>query len=134
MPTAIETFSGQWLTLPENSVCRLGATPETGSLGVTTIVGSRFWDCQLKFRIRLGPMTLSDLYRLLPTGTSFTRLRTWVLNYANEEFFWDAQLVLKREEVPETCLGQAGMLGWTTWVRSKPFGHDADDLVINGSN
>jgi type VI secretion system protein ImpH len=134
MPTEIEPFCGQWMTLPENSVCRLGESLETGSLGVTTIVGSRFWECQLKFRIRLGPMTLSELYRLLPTGTSFTRLRTWVLNYINQELFWDAQLVLRRDEVPEVCLGQAGLLGWTSWIRSKPFERDADDLIINGSN
>lgn len=132
--TVIETFSGHWLSLPENSRCVLGASPETGTLGVTAIVGARLWDCQLKFRIRLGPMSLSDLYRLLPAGESFRRLRTWVLNYVNLEFFWDAQLVLKREEVPETSLGHAGMLGWTSWIRSKPFEHDADDLVINGSN
>jgi len=134
MPTEIETFCGQWMTLPESSICRLGETTETGSLGLTSIVGSRFWECQLKFRIRLGPMSLSDLYRLLPTGTSFTRLRTWVLNYVNYEFFWDAQLVLRRDEVPEVCLGQAGLLGWTSWVRSQPFDRDADDLIINGSN
>ena len=134
MPAQIETFCGQWLTLPQNSICRLGATPETGSLGVTTIVGARFWECQLKFRVRLGPMTLSELYRLLPSGTSFTRLRTWVLNYVNEELMWDAQLILRRDEVPEVCLGQAGLLGWTSWIRSKPFEHDAEDLIINGSN
>ena len=131
MPTVIETFSGHWMTLPESSTCRLGATPDTGSLGVTAIVGSRIWDCQLKFRIRLGPMSLADLTRLLPTGASFRRLKTWVLNYLHEEFFWDAQLVLKREEVPETCLGRAGLLGWTTWLKSKPFGHDAEDLILN---
>ncbi len=131
MPTVIETFSGHWMTLPEGSVCRLGATPETGTLGVTAIVGSRIWDCQLKLRIRLGPMTLADLSRLLPTGASFRRLKTWVLNYLNEEFFWDAQLVLQREEVPETCLGRAGLLGWTTWLKSVPFAHDAEDLILN---
>ena len=132
--TVIETFRGHWMTLPENSTCRLGESPQTGSLGVTTIVGSRFWDCQLKFRIRLGPLTLAELQRLLPTGESFRRLKTWVLNYVNEELFWDAQLILKREEVPATCLGGGSQLGWTTWMRSKPFDHDADDLVINGTN
>ncbi len=134
MPTVIETFRGHWLTLPENSLCRIGKSPDTGSLGLTTIVGSRFWECQLKFRIRLGPMTLVDLQRLLPGGDSFRRLGTWVLNYINQELFWDAQLVLKREEVPEISLGSAGQLGWTTWLRSKPFERDADDLVINGSS
>lgn len=134
LPAVIETFCGYWMTLPESSVCKLGASPETGSLGATAIVGSRFWDCQLKFRIRMGPMKLADLSRLLPAGESFCRLKTWVLNYVNQEFFWDVQLILKREEVPEIRLGESGQLGWTTWLRSKSFDHDADDLVISGNN
>jgi type VI secretion system protein ImpH len=134
MPTEIEPFCGHWMTLPPSSVCQLGASPETGSLGVTTILGSRFWECQLKFRIRLGPVGLAEFSRLLPTAESFKQLKTWVLTYVNHELFWDAQVILKKEEVPETRLGQAGQLGWTCWIRSQPFDHDADDLILDGSS
>ena len=47
IPTQIETFMGQWLELPPTNICKIGDSPASGSLGVTTIVGSRFWDCQL---------------------------------------------------------------------------------------
>jgi len=127
----IETFHGHWMQLPATCGCRLGESPETGSLGVTTIVGARIWDCQLKFRVRLGPMRLADLQRLLPSGESFRRLQCWVKNYVGEEFFWDAQLVLKADEVPGTYLGQSGMLGWTSWLKSVPMTRDAEDLVLN---
>ena len=133
MPANILTFHGHWLALPPDSVCRLGASPESGSLGVSTIVGARFWDCQLKFRIRLGPMKLADLQRLLPTGESFKRLKAWVLNYVSEEFFWDAQLVLKKDEVPATTLGGSSALGWTSWLKSVPMTRDADDLILNAA-
>jgi type VI secretion system protein ImpH len=132
MPAKVLTFVGQWLVLPPASQCRLGESPETGTLGTTAIVGSRFWETQLKFRLRLGAMRLNDLYRMLPVGEAFRRLKCWVLNYSGQEYFWDVQLVLKAEEVPETCLGKAGLLGWTTWLKSKPFERDADDLVVNG--
>jgi len=131
IPTTIETFRGHWLALPESCVCRLGESPETGSLGVTTIVGARVWDSQLKFRVRLGPMSLKDLQRLLPSGDSFRRLKCWVMNYIGEEYFWDAQLVLKADEVPQTSLGMGGMLGWTSWLKSVPMERDAEDLVLN---
>jgi type VI secretion system protein ImpH len=131
MPTTIQTFFGHWLDLPENSLCRLGASPDTGSLGTTTIVGSRFWDCQLKFRIRFGPMTLSRLQTLLPGTDAFRKLKAWVRNYAPFEYLWDAQFVLAKEEVPATRLGESSRLGWTTWVTSKPFERDAEDLVLN---
>ena len=131
MPTQIQSFFGQWLQLPPASICRLGEAPASGSLGVTTIVGSRFWDCQLKFRIRLGPMKFAEWQRFIPIGKSFRQLKCWVMNYVAEEFFWDIQLVLKAAEVPEISLGQAGLLGWTSWLKSMPFKRDADDLVLN---
>jgi type VI secretion system protein ImpH len=130
IPTEVQSFVGRWLALPPGSECKLGDSPETGSLGVTTVVGSRVWDCQLNFRLRMGPMKLADLERLLPSGHSFKRLRDWILNYAGEHYFWDAQLVLAREEVPEIQLGRAGRLGWTTWLKTKPFSHDAEDLIL----
>ena len=76
-------------------------------------------------------MGLKDLQRMLPSGDSFRRLKCWVMNYVGEEFFWDTQLVLKAEEVPQTSLGLGGMLGWTSWLKSVPMERDAEDLVLN---
>ncbi|MGH7972367.1 MAG: type VI secretion system baseplate subunit TssG, partial [Limisphaerales bacterium] len=131
--TQLQTFIGRWLDLPVGSVCRLGASPETGSLGATVILGSRFWTCQLHFRLRLGPLNLAEYERLLPTGSSFRRLCDWVRQYSGEHFSWDVQLVLSQNEVPVIQIGRAGRLGWTTWLKSLPFTHDADDLVLQGS-
>jgi type VI secretion system protein ImpH len=132
LPAKVQTFAGQWLTLPPASVCRLGASPESGTLGQTVIVGSRFWDVQMKFRVRLGPMGFLDLQRMLPVGDAFQRLKAWIRNYIGYELCWDAQLVLKKEEVPNAVLGRSGMLGWTTWLKSKPFPRDAEDVILQG--
>jgi type VI secretion system protein ImpH len=131
IPAEVQPFTGRWLTLPEDSLCRLGASPESGSLGVNAIAGSSFWDCQLSFRMRFGPMGLADYERMLPQGKAFERLKYWVLNYCGEHFFWDLQLVLKADEVPSTVLGQSSRLGWTTWLKTKPFACDADELILN---
>ncbi|MFB3893148.1 MAG: type VI secretion system baseplate subunit TssG [Phycisphaerae bacterium] len=128
--TRIEQFIGQWLTLADDCVCRMGESPDTGALGRTAIVGARIWDCQQKFRIVLGPMPLADYERMLPGGASLGRLVAWVRNYIGDELSWDVQLILKKEEVPQTHLGKYGRLGWTTWMGSKPFDHDADDLKL----
>jgi type VI secretion system protein ImpH len=133
IPARIHTFMGRWLSLPADSVCRLGETPQTGSLGATAIAGSRIYDCQLTFRIRLGPMNLADYERLLPSGEAFKRLKGWVLNYCGEHFFWDAQFALRANEVPQIQLGIRGRLGWTTWLKSQPFAADAEDLVLQAS-
>lgn len=131
MPARILTFVGHWLRLPEHSVCRLGEQPETGTLGRSAVIGARVWDCQLKFRVRIGPVTLTELQRLLPGGETFRRLKCWVRGYSGEEYLWDVQVVLKKEEVPAIQLGSGGMLGWTSWLQSRPAEQDAEDLVLD---
>jgi len=130
VPARIETFVGHWMDLPSDSVCQLGKSRQTGSLGVNTIVGLHIYDGQLKFRVRLGPMKFKDYTRLLPVGASFNRLRQWVFSYCGDEYFWDMQLVLEAGEVPVTQLGVAGRLGWTTWLKTRPFTRDADDMIV----
>jgi type VI secretion system protein ImpH len=130
-------FRGQWIRLPANSTCILGRNLEAGSLGQTAIVGERFWVSQLKFRLRFGPLKFPEFRRLLPNAKPFARLKDWVLNYIGQELFWDANLVLKASEVPATKLGQlggGGLLGWTTWLKSRPFQQDSADLVLAGDS
>jgi len=131
VPAEVQPFTGHWLDLPGDSLCRLGESPDSGSIGLNTILGQRFWDCQLSFRMRFGPMSLADYERLLPNGKSFERVRHWVLNYCGWHFHWDLQLVLRADEVPQVSLGQFGRLGWTSWLKTKPFTSDADQLILN---
>jgi type VI secretion system protein ImpH len=137
VPVKLITFFGQWMNLPPGSLCSLGSTPENCLLGETAVAGSRLWVGHFKFRIRIGPLRFVEFCRLLPDGRLFKRLKDWVLNYVGREFVWDANLILKAVEVPETRLGESGsggLLGWTTWLKSRPFREDADDLVLIGDN
>ncbi len=127
----IQEFMGQWVDLPANNLCHLGESPDTGTLGESIITGTRIWDCQQKFRIRMGPMHLADYERMLPRNPSFNRLRSWVENYISYTLSWDVQLVLYAADVPDIQLGIGGRLGWTTWLKSKPLTEDADDLILH---
>lgn len=93
-------------------------------------VGSRYWECQQKFRIRFGPMGFSDYQRMLPKGESICRLIAWVRNYVGDEMSWDLQLILTAKEVPRISLGKEGQLGWSTWLGSREFEKDMDNLVL----
>ena len=135
-PTEIQTFRGRWLELPPENRCRLGESPETGTLGSTAIAGARVWDSQLTFRVRLGPMGLKDFSRFLPGSPSLARLQSWLAHYVGAEYFWDLQVLLTAADVPATVLAsgrapQLGRLGWTTWLKSKSAERDSDDLVLN---
>ncbi len=122
-------FVGRWMEVPAEARCRVGAP--TARLGATAIVGARIWECQQRFRVRFGPMRLAQYERLLPGGTSLARLTSWIALYAGPELQWEAQLVLRAAEVPSCRLGQAGRLGWTTWIRSGPTTTDRGDLVLH---
>jgi type VI secretion system protein ImpH len=137
VPTEVQSFMGRWLDLTGDRggkrrgyTCKLGESASTGTLGSSLIIGSRFWTCHLHFRLRMGPMNLADLERLLPGGSSFKRLCDWIRQYVGEELTWDAQIVLRKEEVPKIQLGKAGLLGWTSWLKTKPFERDPADLVL----
>lgn len=127
---AITQFVGHWLSIPEESRCRLGESALSGTLGESVFIGARMWDHQLKFRIRLGPMNLARLKNFLPGGTHHAQLGAWVDFYTSRRWICDFQIVLEKAEVPATVLGMEGQLGRTSWLKSRPFESDAEDLVL----
>ena len=124
-------FVGEWLEISPRDRCMLGATPATGSLGVTAIAGAYTFECQHKFRVHIGPIGLVRYEQLLPGGESLTALVALVRNYVGDEYVWDLQLILRKEEVPALRLGEAARLGWTSWLGIRPSEKDADDLILN---
>jgi type VI secretion system protein ImpH len=132
VPTTVEEFVGRWMDLPPDSRCRLGVSRDAGALGRTAVVGSRMWDCQQQFRVHLGPVSFTQYERLLPGrgGASLARVAAMIRNYIGDELEWDLRLVLKAGEVPAVRLGAVGRLGWSTWLKSRPFTHDAGDLIL----
>lgn len=133
VPVRIECFIGTWLTMQQADCTSLGELPATAMLGQTALLGGRVWSRQHKFRVVFGPLSLADYERLLPGGSSFHRLIPIVRNYAGDTLIWDVNLVLKATEVPRTRLGQAGRLGWTTWIGQRRSGIDAADLFLGAS-
>ena len=129
---SIEPWRGHWIALPDDACTRLGGA----RLGVSTVVGTRVWDCQHKFRIVIGPLSYTDYRRMLPGGDSMKRLLAWVRNYVGGALDWDVRLILDKGEIPPLRLGggEAGArLGWSTWPMSGPATRDPDDLLINPS-
>src|SRR3954451_7375665 len=133
MPVRVEGFVAAWLTLPPSDYTRLSSGAATAGLGHSALLGARAGSRQDKFRIVFGPLTLPEYERLLPGGLSFHRLIPIVRNYAGDVLIWDVNLILKRDEVPGTRLGQQGRLGWTTWLMPRRAETDASDLFLDAS-
>lgn len=128
---SIEQFVGEWLDILPVDLTRLGDSRRTGELGISTVLGSKVWSCQHKFRIRLGPLSLTEYVSLLPSGHRLAQLIAIIRNYNGDELSWDVMLVLKKAEVPKARLGANTLLGWTSWLGARPSAQDADDLKLN---
>ena len=153
LPCQIITFVGQWVQLPvEYQTCmrrnELASLPSAISpaaapretacsqprLGRNTVVGSRIWEVQGRFRIHLGPLSFEQFHSFLPDGPNHLSLAHLARLFAGPTFDFDIQPVLSAAEVPWCQLGTTGpaapRLGWTTWLRNRPFTKPVDDAIF----
>jgi type VI secretion system protein ImpH len=130
VPMNVEQYVGEWMPLPPESHFLLGQSPDTGTLGLTATLGGRVWGSQHKFRIQCGPLNGRDFRRFLPGEAALKKLCATVRNYIGDELEWEFRLLIIGSEVPNAVLGQAGRLGWTSWIGAKPEEAVTDDVVL----
>lgn len=131
LPVSIEQWVGHWMPLPAETRTRVGLRDGSSALGVSTLLGARVWDCQHKFRVVIGPLSLADYERFLPGGESLKRLVDWVRNYVRDGLDWDVNLQLREADVPRLKLGRHARLGLTSWVLSGAAQGDQRQLKLN---
>jgi type VI secretion system protein ImpH len=84
-------------------------------------------------------MTLASFERFLPSGTDHSALMEMLKLVAGPELDVDVQMVLAREDVPESTLSsskeRAGpLLGWTSFLKTQPFAKDDEQVVFAGAD
>jgi type VI secretion system protein ImpH len=136
VPAEIQQFKGQWLRLDHESITKLGQ--ENSVLGDTAIIGTRFWDDQSKFRLVLGSLTFKEFQSFLPNGTAYKPACAILRFMVGQELDFDIQLRLKAKEVPGTVLTTRAMrrpmLGWTSFLKTKKFVFDDEQLVLQSTD
>jgi len=130
----IEEFTGSWNMLPENDLTYLrDACTQQECLGVATVVGNAVWDQHGTVTVRLGPMPLKQYLDFLPGGLAAAQLDAWLRLFGRGQFDFAVRPVLARDEVPGVSLSadrnKMGRLGFATWLKNKPFAHDAEDAL-----
>ena len=135
----VKQFQGQWLQLEPAAQTCLGLT---GALGVDAVAGSRVWDVQGRFRLRIGPLTYVEFQDFLPDrGPTPARKSLFLLShltrlYVGPDLDFDVQLVLRGIDVPACQLAGppalGARLGWNTWLTSAAPKRDPDDAVFEG--
>ena len=128
----IKQFFGQWLALDSADYTRLGE--KNSLLGESAIAGTRIWEQQSKFRVRLGPLPFRQFQAFLPNGSASQPLKSIIRFMVGLEFDFDVQLILKNKQVPGAILTTRAqrrpMLGWTTFLKTKPFKNDDEQVVL----
>jgi len=104
IPVSVEQFRGQWLYLSEDEQTALPTAERPRglncALGVNALVGTRVWNVQSMFRVRIGPVDYHQFREFMPIGKRLLPLCQMARLYAGVEFDFDVQVVLKKEEVP----------------------------------
>jgi type VI secretion system protein ImpH len=119
----IQEFAGAWLSVPPDQQSRLPAGRRPGAfceLGVNVAVGTRAWDQQARFIVRVGPLTRAEFEQLLPDQPKLRELVSLIRAYVGWEADFAINLVLAAAEIPPLTMSGPGAprLGWTTWAPS----------------
>ncbi|TQV80453.1 type VI secretion system baseplate subunit TssG [Denitrobaculum tricleocarpae] len=139
----IDQFQGRWLTLAEDECTSLPANPHMDPgfcrLGVDAVVGSRVWDVQSSFRIRMGPLSYDQFVAFMPEGDELLKLAQMTRLFVGADKSFDVQLTLRGDQVPALQLGGGGKgpgprLGWNTWFKKDDHRGDVSDAVFSLDN
>lgn len=123
----LEQYVGQWMLVPEEEQSQLGKGACV--LGESAFLGERLWDRLTKVRIRLGPLTREQFDQLLPGNRSQIALRELVQFCVGHTLACDAQLVLRKEDIPSPRLETGQLrLGHNVWLNNGPPAQDAADV------
>lgn len=124
----VESFVGQWMTLPAGEQSALDARPCV--LGQNAFVGERLWERQNRIRLDLGPLNREQFASLLPGQPGLVALRELVQFCVGLTLDCDVTLIIKRDEIPEPVLrgaSDAPRLGYSLWLNSQAAREDAKD-------
>ncbi len=99
---------------------RLGAA--NMSPGVDFVIGEFVPDISSKYVLKINELSYSLFLRFLPNGDLFSSLTTVMSFIMREQFAWDLELNLARNQSEKTCLGRGKgcLLGWTTFLAPLP--------------
>ncbi len=135
VPVVIEQFLGAWYRLDAEAQCSLDDTCfASQQLGFGAVVGDEVWDQQSRIRVIFGPLSLQEYLDFLPSGSAYPILRELVRFYGGDEFDFEAQLILRRDQTPGCELGVAGeaapQLGWVSWSKTRELDYNPSETIL----
>ena len=118
--TRVRQFVGVWRHIDPSQWTALGPSGSNQALGAGAVLGTRVWDQSGSIAIQIGPLTLDRFREFLPGSPVHSKLARLTRFYLGIEHRAAAHLVLRRDQVPSSRLGQA-QLGFTSWLLNKTY-------------
>ena len=138
-PVDVSPFAGRWLHLNDDDLTRLPSPTEPRGryavLGVDLVLGTRVWDVQSSYQLRLGPLTYEQFVSVLPIGENFMALTQAARLYVGFDLDFGLQPTLLAAEIPQTKLSSqefpGARLGWNTWLSAEPSTKNAENVFYS---
>lgn len=130
LPVRVQQFHRRWRPIPPADQSRLDGTR---GLAVDSVAGSHVPNRAGQVRVVIGPVRYADFRSLAVGQPRLMTLARLIKLYLGPVIAFDIQIILDRQDVPESQLGESAQLGWTGWARSSAATQDSDEVVIDGN-
>lgn len=134
VPVEIDQFVGRWCYLDAEDLSCLNSFGPPSQLGAGAVAGTKLWNPQARFRVRIGPLDWDRFNSFLPGGSAFGQLVALVRYFANQAMDFEVQLILVKDQVREWRLSdgrQSPRLGLSLWLKTAEFQEHAADLLVS---
>ncbi|WP_043519302.1 type VI secretion system baseplate subunit TssG [Achromobacter arsenitoxydans] len=112
----VEEFVPYWMPLDLANRSVLGSPSPCAALGDQAMLGQSIPDCQHRFRLVMGPLSLEQYLRLTPHGDDLPTLVDWVRTFIGHEFDWELKLLIQPRAAPGARALPEHRLGYSTWL------------------
>lgn len=118
----IQSFEGEWFTLPEDSQCRLGK--KNAQLGVDCVLGNETFQRGFNYSIFVGPLTYPDYLYLVNNTHHFKTMQKLAVHHVGLGFSFTIKLLLQKQDIQGATLGSQSdsvsaknsILGKNSWL------------------
>ena len=130
----VEQFVGRWYVLPSAQRSRFGGGALV--LGRDALLGGRVWQCNLRVRIRIGPLPRPRYLAFLPRGELATALGKLLALATGGQFEHEIRPILRAADVAPCVLGASTgcRLGHDSFLLTRPAAVDRSDLAYLASS
>lgn len=113
-PIKIEENIGEWIHAKAHTTSLSSQFLEP--LGAGLLIGTHYFDATQKFRVIVGPVSITKYLDFLKGERLFHQLTQWVIRYTKHSYRFDIKIIIDKDDIRPTCLDTMHRLGRNSWL------------------